>query len=665
MSVIANPPFPSYFDTDGTPLENGYLYFGTSGQNPETNPIVVYWDSAYTQPAAQPIRTSGGFAWRDGSPASIYVSTDFSMTVRDKNKRLVYSKLISDAQTGGSVNLQFSRQSITATAGQTVFSLSTSYTPGNNSLAVYRNGVLLTIVTDYTETSSTIVTLTSGATAGQVFTFVIANPINPSSLGAAAVAYLPAGAGSVATNVQDQFRKYGVVVTDKGAIGTSDDYAVIQAAIDACPVGGTLIFPSGNYTTATPVTINKSIYIKGSATTRQVVDGSTSASGVKWTYTGTDKQLYIRCDGVIPLNGIVIDGIDFRPSSAGQAANSVVFEPNGQAIFGVRFKNCHWQYFGKYAVAALASGSGDVWDIAFENCGGSNHETSTTDMISFVDAATGGAGLTGGFKISLIDCYFQSRAANFAAVRCASLSTVNGLIEVVRANAIGTRSGSASSIIGTHYEANVLTGTTAIISNGDKSFISPATIQTFALGVDYSGTNCTIIPNGSANTTDVRINAGGSRAGTVIFGNTQTILNNRYTTDGVYEVFTFAYSDWNTWTPALKFGGNSVGMTGTFTGTRTRVGRLVTGTFEITLTAKGSSTGNATITGLQDISGVYGSVNINYQGNLTAATIIQPRVEKNQATIILGKNNLATTTNMTDADFTNTSVIYGSFSYSI
>ena len=161
MSVISNPPFPSYFDTDGTPLENGYLYFGVSGQNPETNPIVVYWDAAYTQPAVQPIRTSGGFAWRNGSPANIYVSTDFSMTVRDKNKRVVYSKLVSDAQTGGSVNLQFTRQSITATASQTVFSLSSAYTPGNNSLAVYRNGVLLTLSTDYTETSSTVVTLTS------------------------------------------------------------------------------------------------------------------------------------------------------------------------------------------------------------------------------------------------------------------------------------------------------------------------------------------------------------------------------------------------------------------------------------------------------------------------------------------------------------------------
>jgi hypothetical protein len=112
------------------------------------------------------------------------------------------------------------------------------------------------------------------------------------------------------SNARDNANKLTNIISvkDFGIVGISDDAAIIQAAIDACPVGGTLIFPDGNYTTATPVTINKSIYIKGSATTRQVVDGSTSASGVKWTYTGTDKQLYIRCDGVIPLNGIVIDG---------------------------------------------------------------------------------------------------------------------------------------------------------------------------------------------------------------------------------------------------------------------------------------------------------------------------------------------------------------------
>lgn len=98
MTVIATPPFPSYFDVDGSPLDNGYIYYGVANQNPETNPITVYWDAAYSQPAAQPIRTSGGFAMRNGTPAAVYVNADYSVTVRDKNKRTVYSKLFSDWQ---------------------------------------------------------------------------------------------------------------------------------------------------------------------------------------------------------------------------------------------------------------------------------------------------------------------------------------------------------------------------------------------------------------------------------------------------------------------------------------------------------------------------------------------------------------------------------------
>jgi hypothetical protein len=266
MSVISNPPYPSYFDVDGSPLENGYLYFGAANQNPETNPITVYWDSAYLVPAAQPIRTSGGFAVRNGSPANVYVTTDYSLTVRDKNLRLVYSKLLSEGQTTAEVNIQFSTQTVIATSGQTVFNLSTAYTPGNQSLAVYHNGARLVVAQDYTETSATVVTLLIGATVGDVLQFVTATPINPSSLGAAAVAYVPAGAGAVATDVQTVLRET-VSVTRFGAVGdgVTDDTAAIQAAINFFPSGrGVVYFPCGTYKVTSAITVSKDrIHIVG------------------------------------------------------------------------------------------------------------------------------------------------------------------------------------------------------------------------------------------------------------------------------------------------------------------------------------------------------------------------------------------------------------------
>lgn len=82
-------PIPLYFDTDGTPLDNGSIYFGVANQNPETNPITVYWDAAGTQPAAQPIKTVNGMTARNGTPAVVYAGSDYSNTVRNKKGALV------------------------------------------------------------------------------------------------------------------------------------------------------------------------------------------------------------------------------------------------------------------------------------------------------------------------------------------------------------------------------------------------------------------------------------------------------------------------------------------------------------------------------------------------------------------------------------------------
>lgn len=83
---------PSFFDADGAPLDNGYIYIGTAALNPETNPISVYWDAAGTIPAAQPLRTSNGYIVRNGIAAVVYKgSGSFSLTIRDRNSRLVMS----------------------------------------------------------------------------------------------------------------------------------------------------------------------------------------------------------------------------------------------------------------------------------------------------------------------------------------------------------------------------------------------------------------------------------------------------------------------------------------------------------------------------------------------------------------------------------------------
>jgi hypothetical protein len=85
-------PYEVFFDTNGAPLENGHIFIGTQGQNPETAPIAVYWDVDLTQPAVQPIRTLNGVPSRNGSPGTVYVAeSDYSITVRNRALRLVYT----------------------------------------------------------------------------------------------------------------------------------------------------------------------------------------------------------------------------------------------------------------------------------------------------------------------------------------------------------------------------------------------------------------------------------------------------------------------------------------------------------------------------------------------------------------------------------------------
>lgn len=93
MAVSISSPFKTFQDSDGTPLESGYVYIGTYGLEPETNPISVYWDEALTIPASQPIRTIGGYLSRSGSPGRLYVGSDYSIKVKDRRGVLVYSDL--------------------------------------------------------------------------------------------------------------------------------------------------------------------------------------------------------------------------------------------------------------------------------------------------------------------------------------------------------------------------------------------------------------------------------------------------------------------------------------------------------------------------------------------------------------------------------------------
>jgi len=122
--------------------------------------------------------------------------------------------------------------------------------------------------------------------------------------------------------------------------------------------------------------------------------------------------------------------------------------------------------------------------------------------------------------------------------------------------------------------------------------------------------------------------------------------------------------------PGIAFGGASVSMTfSAQVGTYTKVGRLVTVNGYIVLSAKGSSTGDAVITGLpftvpnadKNLTPISLSL-----ANVTFADRPQGNINKNATTIALTEvSNAGTKTTLTHADFTDTSEVIFSVTYSV
>jgi hypothetical protein len=90
MQKLGNP-IPFFVDAGGRPLTGGYVYVGEVNEDPETNPIDLFWDTDLTDPATQPLRTIGGFIVNGTQPSSVFFDEDdYSMRVRDDNEVEVF-----------------------------------------------------------------------------------------------------------------------------------------------------------------------------------------------------------------------------------------------------------------------------------------------------------------------------------------------------------------------------------------------------------------------------------------------------------------------------------------------------------------------------------------------------------------------------------------------
>ena len=222
MSALSiQVPFPVFQDRDGQPLDNGYVWIGVANLNPQTNPVVAYYDAALTIEAVQPLRTINGYISNAGTPAQIYVdANDYSILVLDSKGTTVYS---------------------------------------------FPNGTGI-----------------SPTAAGIEFTGFKGQIGNIENLagddGSDWIGFQPSGIGSIARSAQDKMLDT-VSVKDFGAVGdgVADDTAAIQAAIDA---SYSVYIPNGTYKVTATIYLRRGLHLYGADMYNCIINGSTMATPI-------------------------------------------------------------------------------------------------------------------------------------------------------------------------------------------------------------------------------------------------------------------------------------------------------------------------------------------------------------------------------------------------
>ena len=125
-----------------------------------------------------------------------------------------------------------------------------------------------------------------------------------------------------------------------------------------------------------------------------------------------------------------------------------------------------------------------------------------------------------------------------------------------------------------------------------------------------------------------------------------------------------------TWTIGLTFGGASTGITANASvGRYTKIGRQVTVSGLLSLTSKGSSTGIAEITGLPftiaNANEAYSVANVRFNGVSFADVPICVGATNSTKISLQEITNAGAVTDITDADFTNTSSCIIGFTYTV
>lgn len=344
-----------FFDNNGNPLSGGKIYTYAAGT---TTPQATYVSAAGATPHSNPIildsagRVPGGEIWLTDSfqyKFAIYTSTNVLIGT--------YDNII--GINSNFVNFDAQNEFATATAGQTVFTLSTiNYTPGTNTLNVFIDGVKQYVGTSYTETDGTTVTFTQGLHVGALVEFTTAVTLSAGVTAAGLVTYTANSLGAVAQTVEDKLDQF-LTVQDFGAVGDGivDDTAALTAQYTAqnCYV----LVPGKTYLITDSLPLNTYTRVIGNGAII-LVDYNGPAfenkTGASILYP-TMENIIIRANQVITASALPLTDVSrgfFQNITIDRAAVTYKF------AYGVRLLGavaaCYWNKFYGVEVTAVASG---------------------------------------------------------------------------------------------------------------------------------------------------------------------------------------------------------------------------------------------------------------------------------------------------------------------
>lgn len=336
MSALSiQPPYPAFAGADGLPLENGYIWIGTTNLNPITNPINVYWDAALTVAAVQPIRTLAGYPVYQGTPARLYVNSDYSIQVQNRNGSVVYSAPAATEAFGDLIN-----------ANQVVYDPA-----GTGAVATTVQAKLRESVSVFDFMSAAQVADVQAGTALVDVTAAIQAAIDAVAINAnLGKLRVPAGTYKITSTIVIDYAGPLVIEGDAGNVTT------VSGGVDKAgstrfqnsTAGGTMFRLSNSITVGLNVSANVTFIDCG------FQNGLNAANIAVEDNKGYDKTTFIRCSFVGGSKGYV-----------------------NTLAFNVKFEDCdfHGCTYGMYSVVIVDSLNVTLWRCNFRYCGNAVYAT--------------------------------------------------------------------------------------------------------------------------------------------------------------------------------------------------------------------------------------------------------------------------------------------------